>query len=81
MAVIAGLIIAALLALALTNQGSAFKHCCKIPALNYAVWLAEPNKKPLEYTWQVAVVAGILAFIVCLLDTVFSQLIQYVIGQ
>ncbi|HCN15520.1 MAG TPA: preprotein translocase subunit SecE, partial [Moraxellaceae bacterium] len=41
-----------------------------------------PSKQEtLEYTWQVVVVAGILAFIVWLLDTVFSQLIQYVIGQ
>ena len=39
------------------------------------------KQETLEYTCQVAVVAGILAFIVWLLDTVFSQLIQYVIGQ
>ena len=78
--VIAALIIFALGALALTNQGSAFKTLLQDSRieLQRVTW---PNKhETLEYTWQVAVVAGILAFIVWLLDMVFSQLIKYIIG-
>ena len=78
--VIAALIIFALGALALTNQGSAFKTLLQDSRieLQRVTW---PNKQEtLEYTWQVAVVAGILAFIVWLLDMVFSQLIKYIIG-
>ena len=81
MAVIAGLIIAALLALALTNQGSAFKTLLQDSRVELRRVTWPSKQETLEYTWQVAVVAAILAFIVWLLDTVFSQLIQYAIGQ
>ncbi|MDK1669613.1 preprotein translocase subunit SecE [Moraxella osloensis] len=80
-AVIAGLIIAALLALALTNQGSAFKTLLQDSRVELRRVTWPSKQETLEYTWQVAVVAAILAFIVWLLDTVFSQLIQYAIGQ
>jgi len=69
------------LALALTNQGSAFKTLLQDSRVELRRVTWPSKQETLEYTWQVAVVAGILAFIVWLLDTVFSQLIQYVIGQ
>lgn len=79
-AIIAALIIGALLALALTNQGKAFKTLLldSRVELRRVTW---PSKQETtQYTWQVTVMTGILALLVWLMDMVFSKLIQLVIG-
>lgn len=79
-AVIAALIIMAIIALALTNQGSAFKTLLldSRVELRRVTW---PSKaETMQYTWQVAVVTGILALLVWLLDTTFGQIIRMIIG-
>ncbi|MFW2177586.1 MULTISPECIES: preprotein translocase subunit SecE [unclassified Moraxella] len=80
-AVIAVMIIMAILALAMTNQGSAFKTLLldSRVELRRVTW---PSKQETtQYTWQVAVVTGILALIVWLLDTIFTQVIHYMVGS
>lgn len=79
-AVIVALIIMAIIALALTNQGSAFKTLLldSRVELRRVTW---PSKaETMQYTWQVAVVTGILALLVWLLDTTFGQIIRMIIG-
>ncbi len=78
--IIAILVIIALGALALTNQGSAFKTLLldSRVELRRVTW---PSKaETLHYTWQVAVVTGILALLVWLLDATFGQVIRLIIG-
>lgn len=79
-AVIGVLILVAIAALAMTNQGSAFKTLLldSRVELRRVTW---PSKsETTHYTWQVAVVTGILALLVWLLDTMFGQLVRLIIG-
>lgn len=78
--VIVALIIVAIVALALTNQGKAFKTLLSDSRieLRRVTWPTKPET--IQYTWQVSVVTAILAFIVWLLDTLFGQVIKMVIG-
>ena len=78
--VIAALVIIALAMLALTNQGRGFKTLLQDSRVELRRVTWPSKQETLQYTWQVALVSGILAFIVWILDMVFSQLVQYVIG-
>lgn len=78
--VIAVLIISALFALALTNQGSAFKTLLldSQVELRRVTW---PSKaETTHFTWQVIVMTGLLALLVWLMDTIFGQIIRSIIG-
>lgn len=79
-AVIVGLIVVALIALAMTNQGSAFKTLLidSRIELRRVTW---PSKaETIQYTWQVLLGTGILALLVWLLDTMFGQIIKLILG-
>lgn len=78
--VIVILVLVALGALALTNQGSAFKTLLldSRVELRRVTW---PSKaETLHYTWQVALVTGVLALLVWFLDASFGQIIRLIIG-
>lgn len=77
---IVALVIAALILLALTNQGKAFKILLRDAGteLRRVTW---PSKdETFTYTWQVILVIGIVGFIVWLLDNFFNWFVGLFIG-
>lgn len=79
-AVIIALIVLAVGALALTQQGSQFKTLLSDARveLRRVTW---PSKsETTHYTWQVALMTTMLALLVWLLDTIFAQIIHAIIG-
>lgn len=78
--IIVALVIAALVCLALTNQGRAFKILLKDAAveLRRVTW---PDKdETFQYTWQVIVVIAIVGFFIWLLDNFFNWFVGLFIG-
>lgn len=74
------LAVIALICLALTHQGHAFKVLLKDSAveLHRVTW---PSKnETFQYTWQVIVVISIVGFLVWLLDNFFNWFIGLFIG-
>lgn len=79
-AVIVGLVVVALVLLALTKQGRSFKTLLldARTELSRVTW---PSKaETIQYTWQVLLGLGILALLVWLLDTIFGQVIKLILG-
>lgn len=79
-AVIVGLVVFAVLCLALTQQGRAFKTLLADSRieLRRVTW---PSKAEVtHYTWQVIVMTGLLALLVWLMDMAFSAVIHWIIG-
>ena len=78
--IIVALFVFALLCLALTNQGRAFKTLLKDAAveLRRVTW---PGKdETFQYTWQTIVMIAIVGFIVWLLDNFFTWFVGLFIG-
>lgn len=78
--IIAVLVVFAMLCLALTNQGRAFKTLLKDAAveLRRVTW---PSKdETFQYTWQVIVVIAIVGFFIWLLDNFFNWFVGLFIG-
>lgn len=78
--IIVSLAIVALICLALTHQGRAFKVLLKDSAieLRRVTW---PSKdETFQYTWQTIVVIGIVGFFIWLLDSFFNWLVGLFIG-
>ena len=78
--IIVALFVFALICLALTHQGRAFKTLLKDAAveLRRVTW---PSKdETFQYTWQVIVVIAIVGFIVWLLDNFFNWFVGLFIG-
>ncbi|MDE4455927.1 MULTISPECIES: preprotein translocase subunit SecE [unclassified Psychrobacter] len=78
--IIVALFVFALLCLALTNQGRAFKTLLKDAAveLRRVTW---PGKdETFQYTWQTIVMIAIVGFIVWLLDNFFTWFVGIFIG-
>ncbi|WP_352336840.1 preprotein translocase subunit SecE [Psychrobacter sp. 16-MNA-CIBAN-0192] len=78
--IIVALFVFALVCLALTHQGRAFKTLLKDAAveLRRVTW---PSKdETFQYTWQVIVVIAIVGFIVWLLDNFFNWFVGLFIG-
>lgn len=79
-AVIVGLVVVALVLLALTRQGRSFKTLLldARTELSRVTW---PSKaETIQYTWQVLLGLGILALLVWILDTIFGQVIKLILG-
>jgi preprotein translocase subunit SecE len=77
---IVALFVFALICLALTNQGRAFKTLLTDAAveLRRVTW---PSKdETFQYTWQVIVVIGIVGFFIWLLDNFFNWFVGLFIG-
>lgn len=77
--VIAGLIVSALIALALTNQGRAFKTLLLDSRIELRRVTWPSKNETMQYTWQVSVVCLIMALLIWLLDFSSSEIIQLVI--
>lgn len=78
--IIVALFVFALVCLALTHQGRAFKTLLKDASveLRRVTW---PSKdETFQYTWQVIVVIAIVGFIVWLLDNFFNWFVGLFIG-
>ena len=78
--IIVALIVFALVCLALTHQGRAFKILLKDAAveLRRVTW---PSKdETFQYTWQVIVMIAIVGFFVWLLDNFFNWFVGLFIG-
>ena len=78
--IIVALIIAAIVCLAMTHQGRAFKILLKDAGieLRRVTW---PSKdETFQYTWQVIVVIAIVGFVVWLLDNFFNWFVGVFIG-
>lgn len=78
--IIVGLVLVAIICLALTNQGSAFKTLLldSRVELQRVTW---PSKAEIiQYTWQVLLGTGILGLLVWILDTTFGQVIKLILG-
>ncbi|WP_201573651.1 MULTISPECIES: preprotein translocase subunit SecE [Psychrobacter] len=78
--IIVALAVFALVCLALTNQGRAFKILLRDAAveLRRVTW---PGKdETFQYTWQVIVVIGIVGFFIWLLDNFFNWFVGLFIG-
>lgn len=78
--IIVALVVFALVCLALTHQGSAFKTLLKDSGveLRRVTW---PSKnETFQYTWQVLVVIAIVGFFIWLLDNFFNWFVGLFIG-
>ncbi len=78
--IIVVLVVSALVCLALTHQGSAFKTLLTDAAveLRRVTW---PSKdETFQYTWQVIVVIAIVGFFIWLLDNFFNWFVGIFIG-
>lgn len=78
--VIIALIVSALIALALTNQGSAFKTLLLDSRIELRRVTWPSKNETLQYTWQVSVVCLIMALLIWILDLGSSGLMKLVIG-
>lgn len=78
--VIIALIVSALIALALTNQGSAFKTLLLDSRIELRRVTWPSKNETLQYTWQVSVVCLIMALLIWILDLGSSGLMRLVIG-
>ncbi len=77
---IVALVVGALVCLALTNQGRAFKILLRDAAveLRRVTW---PDKdETFQYTWQVLVVIAIVGFFIWILDNFFNWFVGIFIG-
>ncbi|WP_289047382.1 preprotein translocase subunit SecE [uncultured Psychrobacter sp.] len=78
--IIVALVVFALICLALTHQGRAFKILLRDAGveLRRVTW---PGKdETFQYTWQVIVVIGIVGFFIWLLDNFFNWFVGIFIG-
>lgn len=74
------LVVAALVCIALTHQGRAFKTLLKDAGIELRR-IAWPSKdETVTYTWQVIVVTVIAGFLIWLLDNFFNYVIGIILG-
>lgn len=78
--VIVALIVSAIIALALTNQGSAFKTLLLDSRIELRRVTWPSKNETIQYTWQVSVVCLVMALLIWILDFASSSLIQVIIG-
>lgn len=78
--IIVALVVFALVCLALTNQGSAFKILLKDAAVELRRVTWPDKEETFQYTWQVIVVIAIVGFFIWLLDNFFNWFVGIFIG-
>lgn len=74
-----GLIILAVICLAFTHQGRAFKVLLKDAGIELRRVTWPTKNETVKYTWQVIVVMIIVGFIVWLLDNLFNYLLGFIL--
>lgn len=75
----AGLVMLAVICLAFTHQGHAFKVLLKDAGIELRRVTWPTKNETVKYTWQVIVVMIIVGFIVWLLDNFFNYLLGFVL--
>ncbi|MDN6275200.1 preprotein translocase subunit SecE [Psychrobacter sp.] len=78
--IIVALVVFALVCLALTNQGSAFKILLKDAAVELRRVTWPDKEETFQYTWQVIVVIAIVGCFIWLLDNFFNWFVGIFIG-
>lgn len=78
--VILGLVVLALICLALTHQGRAFKTLLKDAGVELRRISWPSKQETTSYTWKVIVVTIIAGVLIWLLDTLFNYLVGLVLG-
>lgn len=78
--VIVGLVILALICLAFTHQGRAFKTLLKDAGIELRRITWPSKHETTTYTWQVIVVTVIAGIVVWLLDNFFNYVIGFILG-
>ncbi|OOR93492.1 preprotein translocase subunit SecE [Moraxella caviae] len=73
------LVVFAIVCLALTNQGRAFKVLLKDAGIELRRVTWPTKNETIRYTWQVIVVMIIVGFIVWLLDNAFNYLLGFIL--
>lgn len=75
-----GLVVFALICLALTNQGRAFKVLLKDAGIELRRITWPSKQETTTYTWQVIVVSVIAGILIWLLDNLFNYLVGFILG-
>lgn len=75
----AGLVLLAVICLAFTHQGRAFKVLLKDAGIELRRVTWPTKNETFKYTWQVIVVMIIVGFIVWLLDNLFNYLLGFIL--
>ncbi len=77
--IMVGLVVFALICLALTNQGSAFKTLLKDAGIELRRITWPSKQETTTYTWQVIVVTILAGILVWLLDTFFKYVVRFIL--
>lgn len=77
---IVGLVVFALICLAFTNQGSAFKTLLKDAGIELRRIVWPSKEETTTYTWQVIVVTAIAGVLIWLLDNLFNKIVGFILG-
>lgn len=78
--IVVGLVVLALILLALTHQGSAFKTLLKDAGVELRRITWPSKEETTTYTWQVIVVTIIAGILIWLLDNFFNYVIGFILG-
>ncbi|MDO4250584.1 MAG: preprotein translocase subunit SecE [Moraxella sp.] len=79
-AVIVGLVVVALVCIAFTHQGGAFKTLLKDAGVELRRITWPSKSETTTYTWQVIVVTIITGILVWLLDNLFNCVVGFILG-
>ncbi len=79
-AIVAGLVVVALLCLAFTHQGGAFKTLLSDAGIELRRITWPSKSETTTYTWQVVVVTIIAGILIWLLDNLFNYIIGFILG-
>ena len=75
-----GLIVFALVCLAFTHQGRAFKTLLKDAGIELRRVTWPTKEETIRYTWQVLVVMAIVGFFIWVIDTFFNYLFGLILN-
>lgn len=75
-----GLVVLALVCLAFTHQGGAFKTLLKDAGIELRRITWPSKQETTTYTWQVLVVTVIAGILIWLLDNLFNHVVGYILG-
>lgn len=78
-AITVALVVVALVCLAFTHQGSAFKTLLKDAGIELRRVTWPSKNETLRYTWQVIVVMVIVGFFIWLVDNLFNYLLGFIL--
>lgn len=75
-----GLVVVALVCIALTHQGAAFKTLLKDAGVELRRITWPSKQETTTYTWQVIVVTIIAGILIWILDNIFNHVVGWILG-